>query len=214
MKTLLWCLAIAAPLVAPLAAQRDFLTADEVDQVREAQEPNARLAVYARFAKDRVDLVKNLLSKDKPGRSMMIHDALDDYSNILDAIDDVADDALVRKIDIKPGLAKVADAEKQTLPVLRKIQETPPADVSIYDFALKNAIDSTSDSLEAAQEDLGKRAAEAAARDEREQKQIQATEATTNAKQAAAQKAAANQKPQRKPPTLLRPGETLDDQKK
>ena len=60
MKTLLCCLLLAAPLV----AQRDFLTADEIDQIKEAQEPNLRLKLYADFARLRLDLVRNLLSKD------------------------------------------------------------------------------------------------------------------------------------------------------
>src|ERR1039457_3833360 len=119
MKTLLCCLL----LVAPVAAQRDFLTADDIDQITDAQEPNLRLKLYADFAKLRVDLVRNLLGKEKPGRSILIHDSLDEYSKILDAIDTVADSAAEHKTDIHLGLAAVAAAEKTMLPMLKQIAE-------------------------------------------------------------------------------------------
>src|SRR5512133_1796083 len=116
MKAILWCLVAAAPL---LAQQRDFLTSDEVDQIREAQEPNARLTLYAKFARERISLVRSLIAKEKAGRSILIHDALEDYARIIDAVDDVADEALRKKVDLKVGLGQIARVEEDALPVLK-----------------------------------------------------------------------------------------------
>lgn len=209
MKTAIWCLL----LVAPLCAQRDFLNADEIDQIKEAQDPALRLKLYAKFAKQRVDLVQNMFAKDKPGRSLQMHDALEDYAKILDAIDDVTDDALLRKLEVKPGLDAVVTAEKQALPILQKIQDSQPRDLSRYDFALKQAIETTQDSLEASQSDPGQRARDVEAKEARDKKALEQLGAQTapDVKQAEEQKKQADsdaqQAPKRKAPTLKRPGE-------
>jgi len=209
MRALLVCLLIAAPL----AAQRDFLTADEVDKVRDAQEPNLRLKLYAQFAHERVDLVKSLMNKDKAGRSALIHDTLDEYCKILDAIDTVADDALARKLDVKAGLDAVAAQEKEMLPYLQKVQDSHPRDMERYDFLLKQAIDATADSLDAAKEDLGQRTQEVEAREEKEkQERLDAMspverEGKVADDKKAAEKKAADEEKQKKAPTLYRPGE-------
>ncbi|HLH19349.1 MAG TPA: hypothetical protein VKX45_19160 [Bryobacteraceae bacterium] len=208
MKTLLWCLIAAAPLA---AQQRDFLTSDEVEQIREAQEPNARLELYARFARNRVDLVKNMLAKDKPGRSVFIHDALEDYARILDALDDVADQALAKKGEMSRGMRVVSNMERETLPALRKIRDSNPKDLERYEFVLQTAIETTQDSLEAADGDLGERARDAVAREAREKREIEATK--TVAEKEADAKAEADQANKPKAPTLYRPGEKKQDDK-
>ncbi len=212
MKTLLCCLLLASPL----AAQRDFLNADEIDQIKEAQEPNLRLKLYSDFARQRLDLVKNLLGKDKPGRSILIHDALEDYGKILDAIDTVADSAAGKKTDINLGLTAVAKAYQSMLPELEKIRDSKPKDMERYEFALIQAIETTDDSLKLAQEDLGKRRQDVQARQEKQRKAIEAEMTPVGGKKPEEKKkaeGAEDEKPKRKPPTLMRPGETKKQDK-
>jgi hypothetical protein len=217
MRALLVCLLLAVPL----AAQHDFLTADEIEKIRDAQEPNLRLKLYSQFARERADLLKNLFNKDKAGRSALIHDTLDEYCKILDAIDTVTDDALSRKVDVKLGLDAVASEEKQMLPYLQKVADSHPRDLERYDFLLKQAIDATTDSLEAAQEDLGKRTQDVVAREQKEkQDRLDAMSPVDREGKIAADKQAAEKKAveesgqqnQRKPPTLYRPGEKKSTQ--
>lgn len=199
---LLVCLAAASCW----SQNRDFLTPNEVDQIREAQEPNDRLVLYVKFARQRMDLIQQYLAKDKPGRSIFIHNYLDDYNQIIEAIDSVSDDALRHQKDIEKGTVAVLDAEHEFLDKLNKIQASEPRDLDRYKFLLGEAIDTTSDSQEQAKEDSAKRAGELAAADSKEQKDREALmpkkEVTQRKKDAESQEA-----PQRKIPSLLKPGE-------
>jgi hypothetical protein len=208
MKTLLVCALLAVPMAAQ--QQRDFLTVDEADQIRDAQDPNQRLSLYIHFARQRLNQVDHWLAKEKAGRSILVHDALDDYANIIDAIDTVADDALKRRVDIKVGLTEVAAAEKEMLADLQKIQDSQPKDMSRFDFVLKESLDGTADSLELAQQDPAARAAAVAAKLAKEKKETEAALTPAEREEKSAEEAKAERE-KRKAPTLLRPGEKVGE---
>jgi hypothetical protein len=204
-------LAAALLSLLPVSAQeRDFLTAEEVDQVREIQEPNERLKLYTTFAKSRIAAVEQLLSRDRPGRSSTIHQLLDDYAKIIESMDLVADDALKRKLDVTLGVKTMADAEKEFLATLEKIKESNPKDVKRYEFVLDQAIDATSDSYELSATDLKERQADVLAKDAKEKKERDAIMKPASGESKEKQEVTAvpaDDKPKRKAPTLRRPGE-------
>jgi hypothetical protein len=205
--------AILALTFSGFAQQRDYLTADEIDQVREAQEPNLRLKLYVHFAKERIAEIQQFLGKEKAGRSALIHDALEDYTRIIEAIDTVADDALRRKAPIDEGMKAVADAEKEMLATLNKIEESDAKDLQRFEFALKAAIDTTSDSEELSQEDIHSRTTDLAAKDQKEKEEKQAVLGTADKdnKKTADNTDAKDDKPKRKAPSLYKPGEKPPD---
>jgi hypothetical protein len=199
-------IAIGAASLLIAQEDRDFLTPNEVDQIREAQDPNDRLALYVHFAKQRIDLLQQYVSKDKPGRSIFIHNTLEDYSKIIEAIDSVSDDALLRKQVVDKGLIAVLNGEKEFLDQLNKIQNSDPKDLDRYQFVLQQAIDTTSDSHELSMEDSSKRGAELATEDAKEKQQREAMMPSKEVKDR--KKASDSQEaPQKKVPSLYRPGE-------
>src|SRR5580692_6759148 len=221
MKRLLTCAMVTCGILAgvvPALAQKDFLTEDEIEKVREAQLPNDRLKLYAVFARQRLDQLQRLLDKEKKGRSGEARELLENYSSIIDAIDTVSDYALKRGVDIGEGTVAVTTSEKRFLAQLQKIQDKRPPDLDLYDVALKEAMASTSDSMDLAKEDVSARGAKLSAEDKRAKEEAEKTLAAEDAKGKPTEEAKNTDakpddaKPKRKPPTLLRPGEKLPDQ--
>lgn len=195
--------------VALCAQEKDFLTADEVDQVRLIQERSERLKLYMHFAQQRVDQVESLLRRDKAGRAGLVHSLLTEYTKIIEAADMVTDDALKRKVDVLLGVQAMSEAERNLLTRLERVKESNPKDMARFQFVLDEAIETTKDSLELAQEDLASRGKDVMDRQEREKKERDALLTTKEQKEKkAAEVKEAEDTQKRKAPTLRRKGET------
>ncbi len=189
-------------------AERDFLTAAEVDQIRLVQEPNERIQLYLAFAKQRVARIGQAIAQEKPGRSVFVHDLLEDFTKVIEAMDTVSDDALRRKRDISIGTQAIAGANKDFLAHLEKIRDSEPKDISRYQFVLDGAIDATRDSMELAQEDLKNRSGQVLSKVDKEQKDREALMRTEDVEaKRTAEKKDKEVEQKRKAPTLRRKGE-------
>jgi hypothetical protein len=146
---------------------------------------------------------------------------LDEYEQIIEAIDNVSNDALKRKTDIQLGINAVSDAETKFTGQLQKIKDSSPRDLDMYSVELTEAIATTRDSIELAAESIGSRTDKVTAEAEQEKKEVKSISemerkatggqpATENAGDPGTA-AAAPAGTRRKPPTLLKDGEKLDD---
>ncbi len=187
------------------SAQRDYLTADEVDQLRIAQEPDLRIPLYQKFAEQRISLLEQLFSQKKTGRSGMIHDTLEQYTQITEAIDTFIDDALAHKkpVTTLAGLTKV---QRDMLAKLEKFKEANPPDLERYLFVLDSAIDTTRDSIEMSEVDLKTRSQSVETREteiKRDRQEMMTPERQAEVKKQEEKEKAA----EKKRPSLYKPGE-------
>lgn len=215
MKTMLglFLVTLMAPSLASaqeyLGPRQDFLTDHEIESIREAQDPNLRIERYLHFAKLRLELVRQRLAKEEPGRSQQIHRNLEEYGRIIETIDIVIDDALDQGLDINETMSKLTGEEEAFLGTLQQIADNPAEDHFRYEFVLEDAIFITEDSIEMAQMDLGIRTAKIREADRRAQDKREAS-MTPALKEEVQDIRKEKEEKKQKRPTLLKPGETLD----
>jgi len=154
------------------ARRRDPLTEAESDQLREvAMEPGKRLKLYIKFAETRLLAIDQLRSDPKAadGRGKKIHDLLEDFTAILDEINDNLDTYEGRQLnkddrkEFHKGLKEVieaADKFELKLRTLKSAEETDPQarkEAADYQFVLADAQDALKSSADMAREYLNQK---------------------------------------------------------
>lgn len=144
--------------------RRDPLTDAETNQLREtAQEPEKRLKLFVKFAKARLLAVEQTRADPKMAkdRGERIHDLLEDFTNIVDELDDNLDDYNHRNADLRKPLKDVIEGDTEFQLKLRHLKsatENDPqaaAESKDYEFVLENAVEAVNNSLQSSRSLLG-----------------------------------------------------------
>ena len=131
------------------AQRRDPLNEKEVDEMRESADwPDKRLELMVKFARGRMAAIEQLQAngKNAKDRPMQIHDLLEDFTSLLDEIEDNVEMYASHKADMRKGLTLLVEANSEWQLKLRRLKEqSPPEELDQYSFVLANASDAVTD---------------------------------------------------------------------
>src|SRR5579864_4555336 len=155
-------------LALPAAAKkRDPLTEAEADQLREvAMEPYRRIKLMIKFTEARLVAIDQIRVDPKlaADRGKQIHDLLEDFTSLMDEINDNLDQYEGRPLDkdtvkqYHKGLKELIEADSrfdQRLNALKSASETDPVtkkEAPDFRFVLQDAMDSLKSNADMARE--------------------------------------------------------------
>ncbi len=135
----------------------DYLTEEEEDELREAQDPSARIEVYLKLETDRLDRFINFRSQPMDPQydnGAFMDKLLGQYISLTDEMKSWIQDQYDRKNDMRAGLRKFVDAGPRQLEEMHQVQQTPDAYTRDYRKSLSDAIDDLNDALNGATQAL------------------------------------------------------------
>lgn len=153
--------------VAAAARRRDPLTEAEADQLREvAMDPYNRIKLMVKFTEARLEAIDHLRldPKQAADRGKQIHDLLEDFTSLVDEINDNLDQYESRPLDkdtvkkYHKALKELIDADGRfdiRLNALKSASETDPVtkkEAPDFRFVLQDAMDSLKSNADMARE--------------------------------------------------------------
>jgi hypothetical protein len=152
-------LALLMPLaVTALAQKPDYVSDEEEDKIREAQDPSERIEVYLTLAQSRLDRIEEFRSKPMDPQydnGAYVDHLLDEYISLTDDLKNWIQDRYDRRVDMRKGLRKVLEMGPKQLHDLGQIQESRDAYAADYAKSLRDAKDDFTDTLDGATKALG-----------------------------------------------------------
>ena len=130
--------------------KRDPLSDFEVDKLRDAaQTPDVRLKLYLEFARTRLDRLQQAKADTKAAdRDQQMQDALRDFIDIYDELDDNVDTFADRDDDLRKALKPVIEADTEFGSKLRAFKSSLASsreEFAKYDYLVGTALQAVDD---------------------------------------------------------------------
>jgi hypothetical protein len=151
-------MSLSASAATAQAQKPDYVSDEEEDKIRDAQEPSERIEVYLTLAQTRLDRIEEFRSKPMDPQydnGAYIDRLLDEYISLTDDLKNWIQDQYDRRGDMRKGLQKVLEVGPKQLNGLRRIQESPDPYAADYAKSLRDAKDDFADALDGATKALG-----------------------------------------------------------
>ena len=137
-----------------LGAQKgDFLSEDEVNQIREARDPSQRIGLYLSFAQVRLERIDDYRTRPPDPNydiARYLDQQIDQYIRITDELKNWVQEQYDHHADMRAGLKKFLEVGPHQLEQLRHIEQTPDPYIADYRKSLNEAIDDFTDAVDGA----------------------------------------------------------------
>lgn len=152
------CVVVLCVLAFARSQKEEFLTEEEEDKLREAQDPSGRIEVYLELAQTRLDRFEEFRKKPADPRydaGAYLDSLLDHYISLNEEMKNWIEDQYERHGDMRRGLRTLLAKGPKQLEQLRHVRQSPDAHGHDYEKTLQDAIDELTDTLDGATKALG-----------------------------------------------------------
>jgi hypothetical protein len=129
------------------AQQKDYLSSQEADKIRDAETVNERIKLFLTFAEDRLKKFQYELDHPSSNRHAdMLNSMLNAYVGCVDDAADLIQLGIEKQDNIRVGVDMMASRTKEFLVILEKLA-AGGTEIEIYKENLDDAIEGTRDAM-------------------------------------------------------------------